>query len=220
MADDGDGPGGAPRRVAQVTRRPQLGDCRKIEAELCVLGPSDRGAVGSAEDHVGRPGLVDEGDRAELRERLHANPRDGVAHAQAPETWTSPGRAQQGTQERAVMVGDHRSVVEGANGRGLGDLAKEASVGRSRSGEGVKVHVGQCREGERVGGGEGGTQGRRSAANVVDNRGHEASLFCSARRCNGCVSDVTKSRFCRRARCCVLYPSARKGAGWAYSSVG
>ena len=80
------------------------------------------------------------------------------------------------------MVGDHRSVVEGANGRGLGDLAKETSVGRSRSGEGVKVYVGQCREGERVGGGEGGTQGRRGAANVVDNRGHEASLFCSARR--------------------------------------
>ena len=83
------------------------------------------------------------------------------------------------------MVGHHRSVVEGTNGRGLGDLAKEASVGRSRADEGVKVHVGQCCESERVGGAEGGTQGRRGGANVVDNRAHEASLFCSVRRCEG-----------------------------------
>ena len=41
----------------------------------------------------------------------------------------------------------------------------------------MKVHVGQCREGERVGGGEGGTQGRRGAANVVDNRGSRGFSF-------------------------------------------
>ena len=118
------------------------------------------------------------------------------------------------------MFGDHRVIVEGADGRGLGDLAQEASPGGAGAGQSVEVRVRQCGEGEGIGWRKVCAQRRRCPANVVDNRGHEGSLFCSAPLRGGCVVDVTNSRFCRRARCCVLYPSARKGAGWAYSSVG
>ena len=53
-----------------------------------------------------------------------------------------------------------------------------------------------CGEGEGIGWRKVCAQRRRCPANVVDNRGHEGSLFCSAPLRGGCVVDVTNSRFC------------------------
>ena len=50
-------------------------------------------------------------------------------------------------------------------------------------------------EGEGIGWRKVCAQRRRCPANVVDNRGHEGSLFCSAPLRDGCVVDVTNSRF-------------------------
>ena len=94
------------------------------------------------------------------------------------------------------MFGDHRVIVEGEDGRGLGDLAQEASPGGAGAGQSVEVRVRQCGEGEGIGWRKVCAQRRRCPANVVDNRGHEGSLFCYAPLRGGCVVDVTNSRFC------------------------
>ena len=74
------------------------------------------------------------------------------------------------------MFGDHRVIVEGEDGRGLGDLAQEASPGGAGAGQSVEVRVRQCGEGEGIGWRKVCAQRRRCPANVVDNRGHEGSL--------------------------------------------
>lgn len=64
------------------------------------------------------------------------------------------------------------------------------------AGQSVEVRVRQCGEGEGIGWRKVCAQRRRCPANVVDNRGHEGSLFCFAPLRGGCVVDVTNSRFC------------------------
>lgn len=49
VADDGDRPGGPIGRISQVARRPQLSDRREVQAELRILRPADRSAIGAAE---------------------------------------------------------------------------------------------------------------------------------------------------------------------------
>lgn len=78
------------------------------------------------------------------------------------------------------MLAEYRVIVEGTVGRGLGDLVQEASLGGAGAGQSVEVRVRQCDEGECIGWRKVCAQRRRCPANVVDNRGHEGSLFCSA----------------------------------------
>ena len=89
----------------------------------------------------------------------------------------------------------------------------------TRPGQRVKIHVDQARENESVGGGESARSGVREsrACSMTVVTRHPLSV---EGRTIAVVLDVTNARFCRMALCCVLYPSARKGAGWAYSSVG
>lgn len=74
---------------------------RKIKTEVGILRPPDRARIRPAEHHVSRPGLVDEGDSAELRERTRRQACDRIAHAQAPE---ARARAR-GLEERTIGVG-------------------------------------------------------------------------------------------------------------------
>ena len=69
VSDNSNRPIGPRRRICQIVCGPPLRICRKIKAEAGILRPPDRACIRPAEDHVGRPGLVDEGDGTELSER-------------------------------------------------------------------------------------------------------------------------------------------------------
>ena len=86
VPDHGEGSASSAGSVIQVACRPPLRDRREFEPEAGVLRPSDRGRVRPAEDHETSPGLVDEGERAELREGRGTDPRDRVAHPHATKT--------------------------------------------------------------------------------------------------------------------------------------
>ena len=70
MTDDDDRSCRLRRSVCQVLGRPSLRIGRKIKAEAGILRSPNRARIRPAEDHVGRPGLVDEGNCAELSERV------------------------------------------------------------------------------------------------------------------------------------------------------
>ena len=97
MPDDDDRSCRLRRSVCQVLGRPPLRIRRKIETKAGILRPPDRARIRPAEDHVGCPGLVDEGDGTELSERARCQPSDRIAHAQAPEARARTGGLQEGT---------------------------------------------------------------------------------------------------------------------------
>ena len=96
MSDHGDRPVGPRRSILQVVRGPPLRIRRKIKAEAGILRPPDRTRVRPAENHVGRPGLVDEGDGTKLSERVGRQPSDRIAHAQAPKRALAPAASSRG----------------------------------------------------------------------------------------------------------------------------
>ena len=133
--------------------------------------------------------------RSEAAESHSQRPLSGLGRPESAGPSVG-GRRGPRAQKHTVTFGEHRVIVEGADGRGLGDLAQEASPGGAGAGQSVEARVRQRGEGEGIGWRKVCAQRRRCPANVVDNRGHEGSLFRSAPLRDGCVVDVTNSRFC------------------------
>ena len=90
----------ARRRIRQVVGGPPLRIRGKIKAKSGILRPPDRARIRAAEDHIGGPGLVDEGGGAELSERARPQPSDRIAHAQAAESRAGAGSL----EERTILV--------------------------------------------------------------------------------------------------------------------
>lgn len=150
VSDNDNRPIGPRRRICQVVGGPPLRISREIKAEAGILRPPNRACIRPAQDHVGRPGLVDEGDGTELSERARRQPSDRIAHAQAPEARARTGGLEEGT----IGVGRQRITIQRRDRRGLGDFSEQASARGTRPGQRVEIHVDQARESESVGGGE------------------------------------------------------------------
>ena len=156
VSDNNHRPIGPRRRIRQVVGSPPLRISREIKAEPGILRPPNRACIRPAEDHVGRPGLVDKGDGTELSKRARRQPSDRIAHAQAPEARARTGGLQEGT----IGVGRQRIAIQRRDGRGLGDFSEQASARGTRPGQHVKIHVDQARE-------SGASAGERSARSGV-----------------------------------------------------
>ena len=91
MPDHDDRSRSARRRIREVVGGPLLRISRKIENKAGILRPPHRARIRAAEDHVGGPGLVDEGGGAELSEWVRTQPRDRIAHAEPPESLAAAG---------------------------------------------------------------------------------------------------------------------------------
>ena len=163
-----------------------------------TAGPTYWSGGGAAEPLLG--GLTcalggNGASRSEAAESHSQRPLSGLGRPGSAEP-SAGGRRGPRAQKRAVVLAEHRVIVEGTVERGLGDLAQEASLSGAGAGQSVEVRVRQRGGGEDIGWRKVCAQRRRCPANVVDNRGHEGSLFCSAPLRGGCVVDVTNARFC------------------------